>query len=74
MHFSIITKCYKHELSLRNSTHCSILRNGNLKLIRAPANEIFQCEDLKGVKLLTTSRLGLSHLCEHKFKHVSKMP
>ena len=42
--------------------------------MRAPANEIFQSYDLKGVKLVTTSRLDLSHLCEHEFKHVSKMP
>ena len=60
MNISIITKCYKHEPSLRNSTWCSILRNGNLKLIRAPANEIFQCHDLKGLTLVTTSKLGLN--------------
>ena len=44
-----------------------------MKLIRALANEIFQCHNFKGVKLVTTSRLDLGHLCEHKFKHVSKM-
>ena len=33
-----------------------------------------QIHDLKGVKLVTTSRLGLSNLFEGKFKHVSKMP
>ena len=41
---------------------------------RDPANEIFQFHDLKGVKLVKMSRLGLSHLFEHKLKHVSKMP
>ena len=71
MNFSIIKGWYKHD---RNSTRCSIQRNGNLKLIRRPANEIFQLHDPKGVKLITKSRLSLSNLFEHKFKHVFKMP
>ena len=70
MNFSIIKEWYKHD---RNSARGSITRNGNLKLIRAPANETSN-HDLKGVKLVTTSRLGLSNLFERKFKHVSKMP
>ena len=69
MNFSTITECYKRDPSLRNSTRCSILRNSNLKLKRALANENFQCQDLKGVKLVATSRLGLSCLCDHNFKH-----
>ena len=30
---------------------------------------VFSCHNLRGVKLLTRLRLGLSHLREHKFKH-----
>ena len=71
MNFSIITECLKP--SLRNSTPCRVLRNSNVKLIRTPTNENFQCQDLKGVNLVTTSRLGLSSHCQHKFKHVFKM-
>ena len=44
------------------------LKNVNLKLIRTPAYEIFQCQDLKVAKLVTSLRLGLSYLCEHNFK------
>ena len=45
-----------------------------MALIRTPANKSFQCKDLNGFKLVTTSRLGLSHHCKHKFNHVFKMP
>ena len=60
--------------SLRNLTLCSVLRNSNMKLIRTPANQNFQCRDLKGVRLVTASKLGFSHHSQHKFKHVFKMP
>ena len=33
------------------------------------ASTVFNCHNPKGVKLLTRSRLGLSHLREHKLKH-----
>ena len=36
--------------------------------MRPTANSIFGCHNPIGVKLLTTLRLGLSHLREHKFK------
>ena len=32
-------------------------------------NSVFRCHNLKGIKLLSRLRLGLSHLREHKFKH-----
>ena len=41
-----------------------------LKFIRPSGNRDFRCYNPKGVKLLTGQRLGLSHLREHKFKHV----
>ena len=30
---------------------------------------VYDCHKPKGIKLLTRLRVGLSHLCEHKFKH-----
>ena len=33
------------------------------------AKSVFRCHNPKGIKLLTRLRFGLSHLCEHKFKH-----
>ena len=40
-----------------------------LKLIRPSPNSVFKCHNPQGIKFLTTLRLGLSHLREHKFKH-----
>ena len=37
--------------------------------MRPSPNKIFQCNNPKGIKLVTRLRLGLSHLREHKFKH-----
>ena len=47
----------------------NIFKSKILKFIRPAANSIFGCHDPIGVKLLTRLRLGLSHPCEHKFKH-----
>ena len=41
-----------------------------LKFIRPIANTLFGCHNLKGIKYSTWLRLGLSHLCEHKFKNI----
>ena len=40
-----------------------------LNFIRPSESTVFNCHNPKRVKLLTRLRLGLSHLCEHKFKH-----
>ena len=40
-----------------------------MQFIRPSPNDIFNCHNPKGVKLLTRLRLGLSHLRDHKFKH-----
>ena len=72
MNFSTITECYKRDSSLRNSTRSSILRNSNLKLKRALTNENFQWQDLKGVKLVATSRLGLRCFCNRNFEHAPR--
>ena len=44
----------------------NLFKNG-LKFIRPSGNNVFNCYNPRGVKLLT--RLSLSHLWEHKFKH-----
>ena len=45
------------------------MKKNTLKFIRANTNNIFGCHNLKGINYLTRFRLGLSHLCEHKFKN-----
>ena len=54
---------------LRNSWRVNILRNNILKFIRPKLNSIFYCHNPKGIKLKTRLRLGLRHLCKHRFKH-----
>ena len=44
-------------------------KNILIKFIRPTTNYIFSCQNLKGIKNLTSLRLGLSHLHEHKFKN-----
>ena len=59
----------KLDPSLRNSTSYNIFKNSILKFIRPSHNNIFQCHNPKGIKLVTRLKLGLSHLQEHTFKH-----
>ena len=37
--------------------------------MRPSQNRVYNCHNSKGIKLLTRLKVGLSHLCEHKFKH-----
>ena len=41
-----------------------------LKFIRPVPNSTYNLNDTKGLKLLTRLRLGLSHLGDHKFRHI----
>ena len=40
-----------------------------LNFIRPCANSIFDIYNRYGINLLTRLRVGLSHLCDHKFRH-----
>ena len=55
--------------NLRNSNSISVFKENILNFIRPSPNSIFNCHNPKGIKLVTTLRLGLSHLREDKFKH-----
>ena len=66
---SIVTAWNNLEKSIRNSESFSIFKKNILQFIRPSPNDIFNCHNPKGVKLLTRLRLGLSHLRDHKFKH-----
>ena len=52
-----------------NSENLNIFKKKLLKFIRPSGNNVFRCNNPKGVKLLIRLRVGLSHLLEHKFKH-----
>ena len=57
------------DLNIRNSESLNVFKNSLLKFIRPPENNVFNCHNPRGAKLLTRLRLGLCHLREHKFKY-----
>ena len=66
---SAVIEWNKLDLNICNSESLNVFKNSLLKFIRPPGNSVFSCHNLRGVKLLTRLRLGLSHLRDHKFKH-----
>ena len=66
---SAIIKWNKLDLNIRNSESLNIFKKTLLNFIRPSGIIVFNCHNSKEVKLLIKSRLGLSHLREHKFKH-----
>ena len=66
---SAVIEWNKLDLNIRNLESLNIFKKMLLKFIRPSGSSVFTCHNLRGVKLLTKSRLGLSHFREHKFKH-----
>ena len=66
---SVVIEWNKLDQNIRNSENLFIFRKKLLKFIRPSGNSVCRCHNPKGIKLLTTLGLGLSHLQEHKFKH-----
>ena len=62
----------KLDINLRNVKSFQIFRNSLLKIRRPIQNSIFNVHDPVGIKYLTRLRLDLSHLNEHKFRHIFK--
>ena len=63
-----------HELNnldqnIRNSENINIFNNNVWKFIRTKPNSIFDCHNLKGIKLTTGLRRDLSHPGKHYFKN-----
>ena len=54
---------------IRNSESVAFFKSKILKFIRPKPNNIQNCHNPKGIRLITRLRLGLSQLSEHKFKH-----
>ena len=71
IHFfsSTIAEWNKLAPDLRNSGSFSAFKKSILSFIRPSPNSIFNCHNPKELKFITRLRLGLSHLCYHKFKH-----
>ena len=66
---STVIKWNKLDINICNSESLNIFKKTLLNFIHPSGSTVFNCHNPKGVKLLTRSRLGLSHLREHKFKH-----
>ena len=66
---STVIKWNKLDPNICNLESLNIFKKTLLNFIRPSGSTVFNCHNPKGVKLLTRSRLGLSHLREHKFKH-----
>ena len=55
--------------NLRNENSFHFFKNKILQFIKATLNSFFNCHNLRGIKLVTRLRTGLSHMLEQKFKH-----
>ena len=52
---------------IRNSESLHVFKSKVPKFIRPKANSFFNCLNIKVVKLITSLRLDLIHLRDHKF-------
>ena len=64
-----ISKWNQLNPELQNSVSLQSFKRSLLLFIRPTASPIYTIHHARGLKLLTRSRLGLSHLREHKFRH-----
>ena len=60
---------YNLNPTLRNSKSFVVFKNSILKFIRRSPSNFLNCNNYKGIRLITRLCLGMSHLREHKFKH-----
>ena len=67
---STVIEWNKIDKNTRKSESLNIFKKSILKFIRPSQNRVYNCRKPKGIKLLTRLRVGLSHLREHKFKHI----
>ena len=65
----VISEWNKLDPDIRSLDSFPQFRMSILNIIRPTASSVFLIRDMKGLKLLSRLRLGLSHLNEHKFNH-----
>ena len=66
---SVIAECFKLDTDIGNLSSLSLFKSRILKFIWRNPKSIFNCHKPKAIKYLSRIRLGLSHLCEHKFNY-----
>ena len=65
---SVIIEWNNLDPTLWNSKTFVDFKNSIPKFIRASPSNVFNCNNHKGIKLITQQRIGMSHLRQHKFK------
>ena len=65
---SVIIEWNKLDPEVQTTPRVNIFKKNILKFMRPTANNIFSCNNLKGIRYLTRLRLGLNYLHEHKFQ------
>ena len=66
---SVILEWNKLDADMGNSTSINIFKKSLLQFVRPSPKSLFNCHNPKGIEYERWSRLGLSLLREHKFKH-----
>ena len=66
---STIIEWNKLDWKIKKSESIETFKKRILSFIRPSPNTVFNCRNLRGIKLLPRLRLGLSHLIEYKFKY-----
>ena len=66
---SVILEWNKLDIDMRDSTSINIFKKSLLQFVRPSPKSVFNSHIPKGIKYEITSRLGPSHIREHKFKH-----
>ena len=64
-----IIKWNNSDLTLQNSKGFVVFKNNILKFIRPSPSNVFNCDNHKGIRLITWLRVRTSHLRERKFEH-----
>ena len=67
---STVIEWNKLDNNIQNSESVSAFKKQILKFMRPSPNSAFNVHNLHGIKLLTILQVGLSHLCEDKFRHL----
>ena len=66
---AVISEWNRLDMNIRNSSSINVFKKELLRFIRPEPNCTYNINDIKGLKLLTILRLGLSHLSDDKFRH-----
>ena len=66
---STITEWSILDSTFRNSKSFAVSKNSILKFIRPSSSNVCNCNNYKGIRIITRLRVGMSHFRELKFKH-----